>query len=67
MKHVEIEEVHKPYKYHHSLDDDDDDLHKPYKYRHRLAIDDDDDDDDIIWPHKSYAKKKKFHHPFMKK
>lgn len=59
IKHIpvkhEIEEVHKPYKYHH---------------HHRLA-DDDDDDEDIIWPahsvHKPYAKKKKFHHPFIKK
>lgn len=50
VKHHEIEEVHKPYKYH-----------------HRLADDDDADDEDIIWPQKPYIKKKKFHHPFMKK
>jgi len=74
VKHHEIEEVvHKPYKYHHRLGDDDEIeevVHKPYKYHHRLAADDDDDDDDFMWPHtphKPYIKKKKFQHPFIKK
>ncbi|XP_037035905.1 transcription factor MafB [Bradysia coprophila] len=62
IKHVpvkhEYEEVHhKPYKYPH---------HHHHPHRSVAAVDDD-DDDEIIWPQKSHTKKKKFHHPFIKK